>query len=175
MNQLKDYILVVPNIVPEALCDLVISEYENQEGWQDAAVGALKLNKSIRNCKIIQIFSSKIDQDIFKCASKAINSYLEAFPDCVINQDSGYELLKYTEGGFYSQHTDASSNYNRSISCSFALNDEFEGGEFAFFNKELKYKIPKGAAIMFPANFVYPHEIMPISSGTRYSIITWFK
>jgi predicted 2-oxoglutarate/Fe(II)-dependent dioxygenase YbiX len=54
------------------------------------------------------------------------------------------------------------------------LNDDFEGGEFVFFNKELKYKLEKGDAIMFPSNFMYPHEVMPVTQGTRYSIITWF-
>jgi hypothetical protein len=27
---------------------------------------------------------------------------------------------------------------------------------------------------MFPSNFMYPHAIKPVLSGTRYSIITWF-
>ena len=35
-------------------------------------------------------------------------------------------------------------------------------------------KLKKGDAIMFPSNFMYPHEIMPVTQGTRYSIITWF-
>ena len=39
---------------------------------------------------------------------------------------------------------------------------------------DLKYKLDKGDAIMFPSNFMYPHEIMPVTKGTRYSAITWF-
>ena len=35
-------------------------------------------------------------------------------------------------------------------------------------------KLKKADAIMFPSNFMYPHEIMPVTQGTRYSIITWF-
>jgi predicted 2-oxoglutarate/Fe(II)-dependent dioxygenase YbiX len=54
------------------------------------------------------------------------------------------------------------------------LNDNFEGGEFSFFDEDLRYKIPKGAALMFPSNFMYPHQIMPVTKGVRYSIITWF-
>jgi len=60
------------------------------------------------------------------------------------------------------------------VSCSFALNDDFGGGEFAFFDRELIYNLKKGSVIMFPSNFMYPHEIMPVIKGTRYSIITWF-
>jgi predicted 2-oxoglutarate/Fe(II)-dependent dioxygenase YbiX len=62
----------------------------------------------------------------------------------------------------------------RSVSCSFALNDDYEGGEFAFFDRELKYKLKKGSILLFPSSFMYPHEIMPVTKGTRYSIVTWF-
>ena len=60
------------------------------------------------------------------------------------------------------------------MSCSFALNDDYEGGEWGFFDREIIVKAPKGSAVMFPSNFMYPHEIMPVTQGVRYSIITWF-
>jgi predicted 2-oxoglutarate/Fe(II)-dependent dioxygenase YbiX len=60
------------------------------------------------------------------------------------------------------------------VSCSFALNDNYEGGEFSFFDGQIKIKLPKGAALLFPSNFMYPHQILPVTNGTRYSIITWF-
>ena len=34
-------------------------------------------------------------------------------------------------------------------------------------------KMGKGDIIIFPANFMYPHRITPITSGVRYSIVTW--
>jgi predicted 2-oxoglutarate/Fe(II)-dependent dioxygenase YbiX len=83
-------------------------------------------------------------------------------------------LLRYSEGCFYKQHTDSFKEAPRSVSCSFVLNNDFDGGEFAFFNRKLKYKLEKGDALMFPSNFMYPHEVMPITKGTRYSIVTWF-
>ena len=86
----------------------------------------------------------------------------------------GYILLKYEVNQFYAEHIDFFRDNSRVVSCSFILNDDYEGGEFAFFNRELKYKLKKGSCIMFPSNFMYPHEIMPVTSGTRYSIITWF-
>ena len=55
------------------------------------------------------------------------------------------------------------------------LNDDYEGGEFAFFDRQLKYKLNKGDVLMFPSTFMYPHEVMPVTQGTRYSIITWFR
>jgi len=184
MKKLKDYIFVVPDVVPLELCDAVINEYKNCEGWITAIVSGGK-NLNIRNCQTIGIsFSSimeknkktrqKLDQDLFASAAEAIQKYKTQFTRCNIEQDSGYDMLKYETGGFYTTHTDSYKTVPRAVSCSFALNDDYEGGEFAFFDRELVYNLKKGSCIMFPSNFMYPHEIMPVTSGTRYSIVTWF-
>jgi predicted 2-oxoglutarate/Fe(II)-dependent dioxygenase YbiX len=86
-----------------------------------------------------------------------------------------YQLLKYSSGQEYKKHYDGQgATVNRIISAVCYLNDDYEGGEWAFFNREKVIKVPKGAAVLFPSNFMYPHEIMPVIKGTRYSVITWF-
>jgi len=184
MKELKDYIIVIPDVVSLELCDMVLSEYKQCDDWVSAIVGK-GLDTNIRNCQTIGIsFSNiieknkevrqKIDQDLFACAARAIQKYNDQFSTCNIEQDSGYDLLKYEAGQFYTTHTDSFKDRPRAVSCSFILNDDYEGGEFAFFDRELVYNLKKGSCIMFPSNFMYPHEIMPVTSGTRYSIITWF-
>ena len=184
MKELKDYILVVPSIVPLELCNSIISEYKNCDDWTNALIASGE-NLQMRNCQTIGLSCSsvieknqttrqQIDQELFNCASKAIKEYKNSFSYCYIERDYGYSLLKYSNNCFYRSHVDSAFNSPRAVSCSFALNDDYEGGEFAFFNRELEYKIPKGAALMFPSNFMYPHEVMPVTSGTRYSIVTWF-
>jgi predicted 2-oxoglutarate/Fe(II)-dependent dioxygenase YbiX len=181
---LKDYIYVVSNALSNKLCDELINEYEKSEDWVQTEI-ASGLDKSIRNCQAIGIswpvimeknlnVRKDLDGKIYEGASKCIEAYKKLFPRCQVIKDDGYSLLRYNEGAFYKQHTDHYHDQNRSVSCSFALNDDFEGGEFAFFDRELKYKLGKGDAIMFPSNFMYPHEVMPVTKGTRYSIITWF-
>lgn len=183
-NKLEDYIYIVKNALSLNLCDEILDEFKSSDEWQDTYV-ARGLDKNIRNCQTIGIsFSSviqnnsdvrhRLDNAVFDGASKCIQEYNNKFSHCRIEEDSGYELLRYTEGCFYTEHTDSFKERPRAVSCSFILNDEFEGGEFAFFNKELIYKLEKGDALMFPSNFMYPHEIMPVTKGTRYSIITWF-
>ena len=185
MNRLNNYIYVVKNALNFEACDAVLNEFVNSDEWVDTVVGAGELKKDIRNCQTIVIsyphviqqnkeIRHKLDNEIFDGASKCIKEYNTKFPHCKIEEDSGYELLKYPEGCFYKEHTDSFKARPRAVSCSFILNNDFEGGEFAFFNKELKYKLEKGDALMFPSNFMYPHEIMPVTKGTRYSIITWF-
>jgi predicted 2-oxoglutarate/Fe(II)-dependent dioxygenase YbiX len=184
-NKLEDYIYVVKNALSLSLCDDILGEFKNSDEWQDTILGSGNVEKSIRNCETIVIsfphviqknseIRQKLDNAIFNGAAKCIQEYNAKFPHCKIEEDSGYELLKYHEGCFYIEHTDSFKGRPRAVSCSFILNDDFEGGEFAFFNRELKYKLEKGDALMFPSNFMYPHEVMPVTKGARYSIITWF-
>ena len=184
MKNLDDYIVVIDNAITPALCDAILAEYKNCNGWVNAVVKNGE-NLNIRNCQTIGIsFNSiieknqeirkKIDAYLFVSASGVIKQYNKKFVSCNIEQDSGYDLLKYEVSGFYATHTDSFKDRPRTVSCSFILNDDYEGGEFAFFDRELKYKLKKGSCIMFPSNFMYPHEIMPVTSGTRYSIVTWF-
>ena len=110
------------------------------------------------------------------------------------NQESGwnYEITdmehwQYTvyeaqpdkkTGDFYTWHTDSSADPYpagdiRKISCSVQLSDpdDYEGGHFHI--SGLRYETKKGSAIIFPSNFMFPHEVNRIEKGTRYSIVTW--
>jgi len=185
---LKDYIAVLDGVLPHSVCDKILEEYANSGEWGDTLVGSNGIGdvrKDIRSATTIPMSADfvidrnaelrrELDSDVFAGASKAIQEYNKRFERSEIEQDSGYELLRYETGQFYTQHVDSFKARPRAVSCSFALNDDYEGGEFGFFDRELVIKAPKGGAVLFPSGFMYPHEIMPVTKGTRYSIITWF-
>jgi predicted 2-oxoglutarate/Fe(II)-dependent dioxygenase YbiX len=179
-KNINDYIIEFKNIVPDYLIDEIFREYENATEWSPTYIGSGVIDTSVRNVNSIQLsypsteVRKAIDDELFNCAGEAIKKYNELFPHAKIIEDSGYELLRYQTGQFYKQHTDSFKDRPRAVSCSFMLNDDYEGGEFAFFEQELKFKPKKGSVLMFPSNFMYPHEIMPVIQGVRYSIITWF-
>ena len=52
------------------------------------------------------------------------------------------------------------------------LNDDYEGGEFNFFDCENLIKEKTGTIIVFPSYAV--HKVNPITKGTRYSLVVWF-
>jgi len=184
MDALDKYIIVLKNIVSFELCNDILNEYCSSNEWQHTETGS-GLDKTVRNCDTIQISQPwvikeskkrfNIDKELFKCATKCIEEYNRKFKYSRVHEDTGYELLRYKKQQFYIEHTDSFIQAPRLISCSFHLNDNYEGGEFAFFNRELKYKLNKGDVLMFPSTFMYPHEIMPVTKGERYSIITWFR
>ncbi len=184
-TKLEDFIVVLDSLVPDELCNRIISEYKDCDLWKDTSVGGGEVNPNVRSCSVLNIseentlqyntqYRKQLDSDFFLSASQALQKYKEKFPDANVDIDTGYDLLRYKEGQFYIQHTDSFKLQQRAISCSFSLNDDYEGGEFAFFDREIVIKTKKGDAILFPSNFMYPHEVMPVTSGTRYSIITWY-
>jgi predicted 2-oxoglutarate/Fe(II)-dependent dioxygenase YbiX len=186
VDSLDKYIVCVENVVPHDLCDAILEEYDNSAEWAKARVGAGgRIDTEVRNLSGINISNNELkvrvdirnnlDSALFQSAGGAIQSYLEVFENCKIDEDTGYELLRYKTGEFYKEHVDHFKAMPRIVSCSFSLNNEYEGGEFSFFNNELKIRVDKGSAIMFPSNFMYPHQILPVTSGVRYSIVTWFR
>lgn len=184
-NPLSHYIKVYDNILTKDECNLILNEYANSREWQSARVGLGNENPGVRNCDIIHIskpvvielnqeIRNKIDKILFNKSFIAAKKYIDEFPDLALRSDSGYDLLRYESGGFYKQHTDSYKENPRTISMSINLNDEYVGGEMAFFDREIQIVTDPGSVVVFPSNFMYPHEIMPVEEGTRYSIVTWF-
>lgn len=176
MQKLSDYIKIVPNVLTDKQIEFILSKLKPSDLWEPAKIS--KDGKSffeIRNCDVIGISINdsmkELDYIIFDAAKFAYCSYGHPL---TIEHDTGYDALRYKEGGFYKTHVDESSKQNRTLSCSFALNDDYEGGDWGFWGDEIKFKAPKGSAVLFPSNFMFPHQIMEVTKGIRYSIVTWF-
>ena len=57
------------------------------------------------------------------------------------------------------------------LTCLGLLNDDYTGGDFLLCDEKVDLK--QGDLLIFPSNFMYPHQVKPIKSGTRYSYISW--
>jgi len=105
-----------------------------------------------------------------------------------IQSTQAYQISKYEVGDFYSSHIDSlgtqgtahiNKNFGaesldgttRKISMSLILNDDYEGGDLILYQIG-KMKSVKGSLIFFPS--FLPHEVSPVTKGTRYSLVMWF-
>lgn len=86
-----------------------------------------------------------------------------------------YSVLKYGVGEEYRAHYDGSTDTGRIISAIAYLNSDFEGGETEFPHFNIKIKPRPGMLILFPSNFAYKHIAHPITSGTKYALVTWIR
>tara|TARA_X000000368_G_C23010422_1_gene703212 strand:+ start:1072 stop:1650 length:579 start_codon:yes stop_codon:yes gene_type:complete len=58
------------------------------------------------------------------------------------------------------------------LTCLGLLNNDYLGGEFIMWGDEI-VDLRQGDMVIFPSNFMYPHQVAPVQSGTRYSYISW--
>ena len=104
----------------------------------------------------------------------AYQKYIQTFR-VPVTQKEDYEILKYNEGNFFIDHVDDSLFMARRVSVVYYFNDDYEGGEIVFprFNVEIKPKANQLA--LFPANYMYNHNVNKVTKGTRYSMVNWMS
>tara|TARA_R100001509_G_scaffold17162_3_gene8624 strand:+ start:196 stop:741 length:546 start_codon:yes stop_codon:yes gene_type:complete len=179
---MKEYILEVKKIIPTNICKKIINIFDNN--YNDARTTGHGVNKDVRNCLtrnllITKTFGEKIclnaiQEKIFEC----VLHYQDKF-NIDIGEISQLDILKYEandhEAG-YNFHKDFGKGCaNRHLSVSICLNNEYEGGEFVFDLPGGHMTIPQniGDAVIFPSNFMFPHQVNKVTKGIRYALIGW--
>jgi predicted 2-oxoglutarate/Fe(II)-dependent dioxygenase YbiX len=87
-----------------------------------------------------------------------------------------FRLNKYEQSASMSTHWDYMTGITKGagtpiLSMLGSLNEGYEGGELRICNKHIKLDV--GHVVVFPSNFLYPHEVKQVTFGTRYSIAAW--
>jgi hypothetical protein len=85
-----------------------------------------------------------------------------------ISKTSNIRILRYEKGQCIKDHCDVGDRIR--ASCTLNLNEDYEGGEFRFFNGQIKHSFKTGDAMIFPAEPIWDHGTEPITKGVRYSI-----
>jgi hypothetical protein len=181
-STLKEFVGVYENIVPTDVCKGIVAFYDKNAAWKRSTYSGYEgvVNTPERvamdDCWIQS--GQPYFNDLVACLGKGIERYAQEHPDFSVAKSNGFRINRYGPSSFMSRHVD---NIHRShgqkegfplASCSIILNENFEGGEFVFFDD---YVVParEGQAVIFPSNFLFPHEVKPIRKGVRYSIVTW--
>jgi predicted 2-oxoglutarate/Fe(II)-dependent dioxygenase YbiX len=55
------------------------------------------------------------------------------------------------------------------------LNDDFSGGELFFPVLDLVIQPEAGTLVCFPSDHDYIHGVRPVTSGRRYTVVTWMR
>lgn len=153
------------------------------------------INKTpIRIQNLQHPFFKECEDAIYAC----LMSYIEIFPaalQCLWWKSEGH-VLKYPSGAKLGFHCDNDVNYRYGqlppfehatrnvISALVYLNSNCDDGdcdEHSFTGGEMEIPYfgitikPKSGTILFmPANYLGAHEIMEVTSGSRYSYLSWF-
>ena len=109
-----------------------------------------------------------------------INEFLhDAFWFTEWNNKSHFHYIKYPTNTGMETHCDhvrhTFDGVQRGIpilSIIGTFNGDYKGGELLFL-PDTKIRLNKGEVVIFPSNFLYPHKLLEITEGVRYSFIVW--
>ena len=184
MKTVVDHIMYYENAVDNRLCNSVIEHYTKNANWVESkfATHTGISQKTKERVKMDEVWIAQEDpfyNELNSAFTKVVRKYCEKFPRIVPERLTPFRLNHYSEGGFMSKHID---NIHHShgqkygfphITALLFLNDDYEGGQFELCGGDFVPDITQGSCVTFPSNFMYPHEVKKVESGSRFSLMTW--
>ena len=194
---MKDFIKVYENVLPEGLCQHIISEFlklkDSGIGWtrqksengtqktkkDDYAIG-LSAHQDIADFNDMNTLSA-FGQGLQKC----FDMYLDEF-DNLKNDNLQSRIIKAQEtkagGGYHVWHheqgTQEGGCNTRSLVWLFYLNtlpDEAYG-ETEFLYQQKRVKPAENTMVLWPASFTHPHRGNPVyGDAVKYVLTGWFN
>jgi predicted 2-oxoglutarate/Fe(II)-dependent dioxygenase YbiX len=147
----------------------------SEEGnWRNGTAGE-QVNHKVRITDVHDMDSkTELHGEVLQVIIDGINQYSKHYKGCNISQGENLRVARYPDGGFYSLHSD-SARGGRTLSAVLFLNDDFEGGQLRFENQDVTIEPKEGMLVLFPSNFIYIHECLPVKDGNKYCVVSWFK
>ena len=176
---IEKYVMEYSNMVSKDLSDKVMnanldfqtSTYSNKTGKIDNSDERVNMDEFwIRN-------THELYEPLKKCFVNSINMYMTDHPYFSVQHLTDFRINRYSEGGFMSKHYDSIHHSHGQhygyphATVLLYLNDDYEGGKFMVATKKIKPKAR--SAVVFPSNFMYPHQADVVTKGTRWSIVSW--
>ena len=185
LTNLKDYIKIEKHFLDNHTCSSVIKElqkvdwtehqfYEASTNEYNNRSGSQELDVCFNTTDHTHLIMDKLWYSIQQYQKDLNFSWFSSW--------QGYSQIRYNrynnnkKMALHCDHiTDLFDGEQKGIptlSLLGLLNDDFEGGEFIMFD-DYKIDLEQGDLLIFPSNFMYPHKVEPVTSGERYSFISW--
>tara|TARA_E500000318_G_scaffold7883_2_gene7260 strand:- start:3978 stop:4562 length:585 start_codon:yes stop_codon:yes gene_type:complete len=188
-NKLSDYIISIENFLPSTK-NKKIQEIldKNFFIFQKAGLSSDTekenyYDKKIRQTETFPLENINRSMTVTYWANFLSTKFLEAGKEyCEMTNTSfvakltDMQILKYFKNGFYKKHTDSGINIPRTLSFIYFINDNYDGGDLVFelpSDEVIKLGIKENKLVIFPSNFLYPHTVLPVKEGIKYSIVSW--
>jgi hypothetical protein len=178
---LKDYVKTYKDFIPKSTCESALANLETVN-WQTHSYYDAKRDKhnSYDNDLLVSVDVISDTEELKQCFWNSIYKYLsDDFQNPWFAEWIGFTGLRYnkyevgTEMRKHCDHIRSPGSVGVPIlSIVASLNDDYEGGEFIMWDNQI-IKMPAGSITIFPSNFLYPHRVLKVLDGTRYSIVSW--
>ena len=176
---IEDYIDYYKDVVPHSLCwNITNYSFNFQPSTYSSHKGKTEISSERVRMDEVWIKNDNVwYNDIKAIFEYAIKKYSEKHLLFSVQHITDFRINRYLKGGFMSSHVDNIHHSHGQIygypqvSVLIFLNDDYKGGEFVVADK--LYRPEKGSAIVFPSNFMFPHEAKKVTKGIRWSIVAW--
>ena len=178
-----DYITLIPNAIPKDTINLILSH--TNTNVSPALVGISDSQAPNLDYRVTNWIALPIDivQNVMSSLTELYNTQLLKKYKQPIKNIEPTQCLEYVPGGHYKAHNDSETYVNnklqrvcnRDISILCYLNDDYTGGEIEFIQYGITIKPKAGTILAFPSYFEYEHQVHPVITGKRYSIVTWIE
>ena len=180
---------------------IVKAEHASTHSTTVAAHGSQQVKEDIRRTSKVEMPNHLVEP--IKRKLQKLMPTLQVYFGTVITRSQPIEVLRYQPGDFYRVHKDNGNLRinevgeavspviaNRQLTVVVFLNgqvdsgnkESFSGGELVLHSKTsltdsvdslLPISVKAGLLVVFPSSTL--HEVMPVRSGIRYSIVSWFE
>jgi len=187
-ENIKDYVHLEKEFIPKELCNNIIDQIERNQWsphhWYSPTSNSVNSEETME--LDVQTASSELNEILtpYVIQAGAIYNSKFAYLDSskmrqIMNKFCNIRFNRYSKGQIMREHFDHihsifDGNEKGIPVLSFILNfnDDYTGGELVFWGDQA-VKLGCGDIIMFPSNFMYPHQVKEVTVGKRYSAVTW--
>lgn len=170
----------------ERLEEIIGTSSHDRYKWNQAMVGDKVIMKDYRDCYDFKLRQSEMPilEPGYEALTSLYSEVMAGVRECMKHYSGLYNLsleyeeatnfVKYGVDQHFSVHPDSGFSYSCAVSSIGYIADGYEGGEYFMPYQQLKFFPEKGDLIMHPSDFIYAHSSMPVTKGTKYSVVTMY-
>lgn len=179
-----DLAILMAHVRQAQMTDSAVSNFEDEA---DTDGVEWTINRDIRDTQQVQL-TDAIAEKLSSIEAASVGAFVNPFYQVEVLDREPSQILHYGVGGHYIAHVDAETLYkdeigldlwektlDRDLSVVYFLNDDFTGGELFFPGLDLVIEPAAGTLVCFPSDHNYVHGVRPVTSGHRYTVVTWMR
>ena len=177
LEQAKDQtrLVAIPMAFTPYECLQLIDDFTPR--LKPALVETMDLVQStgIRKSSAVFVFPDKSTNWVFERLGKAIRETNDAFFGFVVSHfKEGFQFTRYEVGEYYGPHFDIGpgklTERKLSLTVQLSAPEDYTGGELIIYPEFVAPK-DQGTMTVFPSFMC--HNVCPVKSGVRYSLVSW--
>jgi predicted 2-oxoglutarate/Fe(II)-dependent dioxygenase YbiX len=182
----KDYVKIYDDFVDKSLCETIVdqlkeADWRTHEFYQANKDSYISFDKELSVSYVQTKETTELQSRVWFALEKYVLKDFGYMNDWFSGW-SGYSQVRFnrynvdTRMKEHCDHIHSMFDGQRKgipvLSILGSLNDDYKGGDLIFWQNK-KIKLKAGSIMIFPSNFMYPHKVVEVTKGTRYSYVSW--